>query len=157
AFPTYLLSQSGGRRLPPLRTVIQIDSLDGLTMDGRGGRDDGNSEPVKVIVRVRPELKDAPGPVVVAKDHRTVALLPPPFPPPNPTGKARAQVETKVFAFDRVARPLVISAVNGYNSTIFAYGHTGSGKTHTMMGTKEEPGVTTRAVEDMFAVIRETA
>lgn len=44
-----------------------------------------------------------------------------------------------------------------YNSTIFAYGHTGSGKTHTMMGTPSQPGMTPRAVQDMFSLIRQMA
>lgn len=43
---------------------------------------------------------------------------------------------------------------HSYNSTIFAYGHTSSGKTHTMMGTPSQPGMTPRAVKDMFALIR---
>jgi hypothetical protein len=36
--------------------------------------------------------------------------------------------------------PLVQAAVNGYNATVFAYGNTGSGKTHTMTGTANAPG-----------------
>lgn len=34
--------------------------------------------------------------------------------------------------FNEVARPLVDSAMNGMNATLFAYGQTGSGKTYTM-------------------------
>ncbi|CAM9673474.1 unnamed protein product [Choristocarpus tenellus] len=61
-----------------------------------GGREDSDSEPVKVIVRVRPELdRHASRPVVVAQDDKTVALLPPPLPPPDPTGKSKPQAETK--------------------------------------------------------------
>lgn len=44
---------------------------------------------------------------------------------------------------------------HSYNSTIFAYGHTSSGKTHTMMGTPSQPGMIPRAVKDMFALIRQ--
>jgi len=36
------------------------------------------------------------------------------------------------------------------NCTIFAYGPTGTGKTHTMIGTDQEPGVMFRMVEDLF-------
>lgn len=36
--------------------------------------------------------------------------------------------------FDKVAKDVVDSAINGYNGTIFAYGQTGSGKTFTMTG-----------------------
>ena len=37
--------------------------------------------------------------------------------------------------------PLIEATVSGFNSTIFAYGQTSSGKTFTMHGTGEEDGV----------------
>ncbi|CAJ1077526.1 centromere-associated protein E isoform X5 [Xyrichtys novacula] len=75
---------------------------------------------------------------------------------------------TKSFSFDRVftadettnqlyqtiAKPLVVSTVEGYNGTIFAYGQTSSGKTFTMMGSKGTPGVIPLAVEDVFQTIK---
>ncbi|XP_042084224.1 centromere-associated protein E isoform X2 [Haplochromis burtoni] len=75
---------------------------------------------------------------------------------------------TKSFSFDRVfaadettsqlyngiAKPLVVSTVEGYNGTIFAYGQTSSGKTFTMMGTSRTPGVIPQAVEDVFQSIK---
>ena len=39
--------------------------------------------------------------------------------------------------------------------TVFAYGQTSSGKTHTMMGNNDCPGVIPRAVSDIFTYIRE--
>ena len=36
--------------------------------------------------------------------------------------------------YDETAFPLVESVIKGYNGTIFAYGQTGCGKTHTMLG-----------------------
>ena len=41
-------------------------------------------------------------------------------------------------------------ACQGFNSTIFAYGQTASGKTHTMLGTDSEPGVIWRSVNSIF-------
>ena len=35
-----------------------------------------------------------------------------------------------------VGKEVIESALQGFNSTIFAYGQTASGKTHTMMGPK---------------------
>ncbi|KAJ3344743.1 hypothetical protein HDU91_000128, partial [Kappamyces sp. JEL0680] len=46
--------------------------------------------------------------------------------------------------------------MKGYNGTIFAYGQTGAGKTHTMMGDVESPslkGLTPRIVERIFDMI----
>lgn len=45
----------------------------------------------------------------------------------------------------------------GVTVTIFAYGVTSSGKTHTMQGTKADPGVIPRVVREMFAKGREAA
>ncbi|XP_039304162.1 kinesin-related protein 4 [Solenopsis invicta] len=55
--------------------------------------------------------------------------------------------------FNDVVRPIVDAAVNGFNGTIFAYGQTSSGKTYTMMGTSEEPGIIPLAVEHIFDAI----
>ena len=45
---------------------------------------------------------------------------------------------------------LVQSAIDGYNVCIFAYGQTGSGKTHTINGSPSSPGLTPRAIEELF-------
>jgi len=50
-------------------------------------------------------------------------------------------------------RDLVQSAVDGYNVTIFAYGQTGAGKTHTMYGSPEDPGLAPRSIHTLFDVI----
>jgi len=36
--------------------------------------------------------------------------------------------------FNQAALPIIESVLEGYNGTIFAYGQTGTGKTHTMAG-----------------------
>lgn len=38
--------------------------------------------------------------------------------------------------FTQAALPIIESVLSGYNGTIFAYGQTGTGKTHTMEGSK---------------------
>ncbi|KAI8613988.1 P-loop containing nucleoside triphosphate hydrolase protein [Chytriomyces sp. MP71] len=44
---------------------------------------------------------------------------------------------TQEEVFDHVAKDVVLSALEGYNGTIFAYGQTGSGKTFTITGGAE--------------------
>lgn len=44
--------------------------------------------------------------------------------------------------------------MEGYNSLVFAYGQTASGKTYTLMGSEDEPGIIPRALKDVFGYIR---
>nr|XP_016476106.1 PREDICTED: kinesin-like protein KIF3A isoform X5 [Nicotiana tabacum]XP_016476114.1 PREDICTED: kinesin-like protein KIF3A isoform X5 [Nicotiana tabacum] len=74
------------------------------------------------------------------------------------------------FAFDRVfgpdtctqevyeiaARPVVKAAMEGVNGTVFAYGVTSSGKTHTMHGDQSSPGIIPLAIKDVFSIIQDT-
>ncbi len=57
------------------------------------------------------------------------------------------------YVYACAAKPIVKDVLNGYNGTIFAYGQTSSGKTHTMEGvigdTKLE-GIIPRIVNDIF-------
>ncbi|KAF9163010.1 hypothetical protein DFQ26_003043 [Actinomortierella ambigua] len=57
--------------------------------------------------------------------------------------------------YETAVKDLVRSAMEGYNGTVFAYGQTSSGKTYT--GTEKQPGVTPRAVEEIFKYIRENS
>ncbi|GAV72551.1 LOW QUALITY PROTEIN: Kinesin domain-containing protein [Cephalotus follicularis] len=52
-------------------------------------------------------------------------------------------------------KEIVAAAVGGFNGTVFAYGQTNSGKTHTMRGSASEPGVIPLAVHDLFQIIQE--
>ncbi|EME29829.1 Kinesin-like protein KIF2C [Galdieria sulphuraria] len=52
--------------------------------------------------------------------------------------------------YNSCAKPLVQAFFEGSKVTCFAYGQTGAGKTHTMMGTPEEPGLYTLALQDIF-------
>ncbi|TMS12229.1 DNA repair protein RAD51-like protein B [Larimichthys crocea] len=117
---------------------------------------------VKVCVRVRPLIAREEG----AENTEPVELF------WKADKKSIHQIDdgnsTKSFSFDRVftaeettnqlyqdiAKPLVVSSVQGYNGTIFAYGQTSSGKTFTMMGSDRFPGVIPLAVEDVFQTIK---
>jgi len=52
-------------------------------------------------------------------------------------------------------KPLVISSLDGFNVSIIAYGQTSSGKTYTMEGLPKAPGITFKALEEMFIEIRD--
>ncbi len=59
--------------------------------------------------------------------------------------------------YDSQIRPIVQAAMTGFNGTVFAYGQTASGKTHTMMGSQSEPGVIPLAVDELFDFIRKVS
>ena len=61
---------------------------------------------------------------------------------------------SQTAVFEEVA-PLIASVLDGYNFCIFAYGQTGSGKTYTMEGPREDPGVNTRAIAELFRISAE--
>uniref|UniRef100_A0A8D3CLS5 Kinesin-like protein n=1 Tax=Scophthalmus maximus TaxID=52904 RepID=A0A8D3CLS5_SCOMX len=64
-----------------------------------------------------------------------------------PTNTSQEQV------YNACAKQIVRDVLGGYNGTIFAYGQTSSGKTHTMEGNLHDPqgmGIIPRIAEDIF-------
>ncbi|BFZ02552.1 hypothetical protein BsWGS_05591 [Bradybaena similaris] len=111
---------------------------------------------IKVICRVRPlnESEERAGSKFVLK---------------FPTDES-VNIGGKLFVFDKVikpnvtqeyvynvtAKPIVADVLSGYNGTIFAYGQTSSGKTHTMegvIGSEPLQGIIPRIVQDIFNYI----
>ncbi|XP_047523263.1 kinesin-like protein Klp68D isoform X1 [Pieris napi] len=64
--------------------------------------------------------------------------------------------DTKTI-YDEMVRPLVASVLDGFNGCVFAYGQTGTGKTHTMEGTGDDEGIIPRTFRHMWAHIENTA
>lgn len=83
-----------------------------------------------------------------------------------PNGK---RVKDQTFGFDRIfdenttqadvyeatTKNLLDSVLDGYNATVFAYGATGCGKTHTITGTPQEPGIIFLTMQELFDRIAE--
>ncbi|KAJ0624261.1 putative plus-end-directed kinesin ATPase [Helianthus annuus] len=63
---------------------------------------------------------------------------------------------TTRHVYDIAAQHVVSGAMEGVTGTIFAYGVTSSGKTHTMHGDQRSPGIIPLAVKDAFSIIQET-
>ncbi|XP_067327022.1 kinesin-like protein KIFC3 isoform X2 [Anolis sagrei] len=57
----------------------------------------------------------------------------------------------------REVQALITSCIDGYNVCIFAYGQTGAGKTYTMEGTRENPGINQRALQLLFSEVQAKA
>jgi centromeric protein E len=49
-----------------------------------------------------------------------------------------------------LVRSIIRAAIDGFNSTVFAYGQTSSGKTYTMSDCDADPGIIPLTVRDLF-------
>ncbi|XP_030631561.1 kinesin-like protein KIF22 [Chanos chanos] len=61
---------------------------------------------------------------------------------------------TQQEVFLSSVKPVLPHILKGQNASVFAYGPTGAGKTHTMLGSQEQPGVIPRAVREVFHLVR---
>jgi len=62
---------------------------------------------------------------------------------------------TNQQVFDVTTKDLIGTVLNGYNCSVFAYGATGAGKTFTMLGKPDMPGITFLTVMALFEKIDE--
>uniref|UniRef100_A0A7N6AHD7 Kinesin heavy chain n=1 Tax=Anabas testudineus TaxID=64144 RepID=A0A7N6AHD7_ANATE len=108
---------------------------------------------VKVMCRFRPlnnaerSRGDKEIPKFNGEDTVVVAGKPYVFDRVFPTNTEQVQV------YDTCAKQIVTDVLGGYNGTIFAYGQTSSGKTHTMEGNLHDPrlmGIIPRIARDIF-------
>eukprot|EP00871_Galdieria_phlegrea_P004660 jgi/Galph1/5195/GphlegSOOS_G3812.1 len=129
-----------------------------------GGNDKQKTDTLKVYVRVRP-LNDREK--ETSKTNSLCWQL---------NGNQIVQccggkiVPNTAYAFDRIFTPednnetvfreaassVIESVIDGYNGTIFAYGQTSSGKTHTMLGTSDDKGIIPLSIYQVFQRIQET-
>ena len=106
---------------------------------------------IRVFLRVRKDDRDA---CVMQFPDTVTAIIP-------TLQGGQAEME-----FDRVFGPaasqadvykdtsaVIMSVIDGYNVCLMAYGQTGAGKTYTMNGTPDDPGVNRRAIAELLQMI----
>ncbi|CAF0981330.1 unnamed protein product, partial [Didymodactylos carnosus] len=54
--------------------------------------------------------------------------------------------------YEKMIRPAVYSSLQGYNTTVLAYGQTASGKTHSIFGSSHEEGVLTLSIAELISL-----
>ena len=117
---------------------------------------------IRVFVRVRPvsarEASKGLAACVQLPKQDAIALSLPddagvPAGKPLEFDRVFAPKDAQTSIFDE-CQPLVTSVLDGYNVCIFAYGQTGAGKTHTMQGSDTDPGISFRAVAELFRIIQ---
>ncbi|XP_005255994.1 kinesin-like protein KIFC3 isoform X2 [Homo sapiens] len=118
---------------------------------------------IRVIARVRPVTKeDGEGPEATnavtfdADDDSIIHLLHKGKPVSFELDKVFSPQASQQDVFQEV-QALVTSCIDGFNVCIFAYGQTGAGKTYTMEGTAENPGINQRALQLLFSEVQEKA
>ncbi|KAJ1977999.1 hypothetical protein H4R34_003363 [Dimargaris verticillata] len=119
----------------------------------RSSGKDGPAHRIKVLCRVRPFLKHETPDNSVAMADQTVKIV-----------NQRNPDEVLLYSFDSCydasasqqslfqqdVRPLVDNIFQGLDATIFCYGVTGAGKTHTVQGSTQQPGLVPRTVKYLF-------
>ena len=119
--------------------------------------EENEKESVQVFARFRPKIKREAeaGSIYKFSDVQTIQL----------TDAAKTE-----FTFDRifneqttqnelyesVAQPILHDFLQGFNCTIIAYGQTGAGKTHTLSGNNQNPGIVPRILDDLFVNIQQS-
>ncbi|KAM7452004.1 Kinesin-like protein kif22 [Porites harrisoni] len=122
---------------------------------------------VRVLVRLRPERSefkanerdnrsDMPDQCVRAVDSSTLEL----WNCRNSEESIRyrfngffGEESTQETLYHNSVCPLIPYVLQGQNASVFAYGPTGAGKTHTMVGTPDSPGLIPRCAAELFKVI----
>lgn len=56
--------------------------------------------------------------------------------------------------YDKSVAALVQAAMDGYHTSVLAYGQTSTGKTHTMTGTEKQPGLIPLAIRECFDYVQ---
>lgn len=111
---------------------------------------------IKVAVRVRPpmerELRNGEKPVWTVRENAIFLE----------SGKYNAfhtfdhifgYDSTNQDVYDKYCHPIVEAVMQGFNGTIFAFGQTASGKTHTIMGNSDQPGLIPLTIKAVFNII----
>ncbi len=61
--------------------------------------------------------------------------------------------DTNDIIYNSCVRKLIAAVVDGFHGTVFAYGMTGTGKTYSMQGVANSPGIILLAVQNIFELI----
>ena len=125
---------------------------------------------IKTIVRVRQLLEDEEKQsqihTVRTISENVISVLDP-VEYNNPQGSNKNRNKSQNYDFTQVFGPgttqdefygthiknSIEDIKKGFNSTILAYGATGTGKTYTMLGTSENPGMMVKASEELLSFV----
>ena len=123
-------------------------------------------QPLQVYLRIRPNLQETKEePCITVLNDTKVQAIAPKTSQSYKTGERGPtelqfshvfkQDATQEQVFDKAVLPVVDSFLEGNDGLVFAYGITNAGKTHTIRGTNNSPGVLPRALNNIFLKLNE--
>lgn len=122
----------------------------------------GQHERLQAFLRIRP-IDHSYGSSYWILDETTLRTTPPEDSQTykNGTKDSKDFLFTKIFndnasqqtIFQECALPAISKFLNGFNCLMFAYGTTCSGKSYTMQGTSDCPGVIPRTIKTVFEAL----
>ncbi|ENN77666.1 hypothetical protein HUJ04_000847 [Dendroctonus ponderosae] len=116
---------------------------------------DTEKHPVQVYCRIKPLMEGAENTCIKVLAADTLCLK-------TPESKAVRKETHYIFkhiftsystqseVVTHVAYPLLEDLLNGKNGLLFTYGVTGSGKTYTLTGKQNDPGIMPRCIDTLF-------
>ncbi|XP_050391529.1 kinesin-like protein KIF19 isoform X3 [Patella vulgata] len=133
----------------------------------------GGEQTLTVALRIRPlnedEILQGASPIAYKVENNMVVLLDPTEDHDDILRANRSREKQFVFdctfdgsanqedVYEATTKELIPNVITGYNATVFAYGATGAGKTHTMVGKDDSPGIMVRALNDLFLEMEKTS
>ncbi|KAI8361766.1 kinesin motor domain-containing protein [Blakeslea trispora] len=121
-------------------------------------------EPIKSYLRIRPrsnhDSEESIEPYLEIMDDQEVTMTPPEdsnayrtrnrAPERYKFSKIFTESISQAHFFNKTTLPLIHNVLKGQNALIFAYGVTNSGKTYSIMGTQDHPGLLPRTLDVLF-------
>ncbi|XP_046377097.2 centromere-associated protein E-like [Haliotis rufescens] len=112
---------------------------------------------IKVAVRIRPLLqKEQRNGLTIlwnVKDNGTITSNESSASDGYTFDSVYDHTDTTYDLYGELCSPIIKNAAEGFNGTIFAYGQSGSGKTHTISGSEVQLGVIEQGVDELFDII----
>lgn len=154
--------------------INAVRSYSGASPSGqiRGQTIGAQTTSLMVAVRCRPllaeeHLRGVRKDIIRVMDERMIVVLDPDD-EKNYLDQQQHRSKERRYTFDRAfgktatnrdvynatAKSLIEGVLSGHNGTVFAYGATGSGKTYTMVGEPDDPGMMLLSLVDIFDAVR---
>ena len=118
-------------------------------------------DPVQVFCRLKPLNEETEQPCITLLSPKTLKISTPAD--SKVTRKDVQCVFRHIFTsrcnqkeiFEHVAYPLLEDLLAGKNGLLFSYGVTGSGKTYTLTGDQNNPGIMPRFIHSLFNTVND--